>query len=63
MSLKNGRSTCVRLAFEACFKEKHDKVLEGDRPCCRVDIPITAGKMPEHMKCPHCPRVMETYIC
>ena len=28
----------------------------------RVYIPITTGKIPEHMKCPECPRVMEAYI-
>lgn len=48
--------------FEVCFKEYHDKLLHTTRRCCRVDIPITTGKIPEHMKCPECPRVMEAYI-
>lgn len=50
------------IGVEICFKEYHDKLIEMDRPCCRFDVPITAGKIPEHMKCPHCPRVMETFI-
>jgi hypothetical protein len=47
--------------FETCFKEYH-KLVEGDRPCCSVDIPFTAEKIPKLMKCPHCPRVMENYV-
>jgi hypothetical protein len=50
------------IGFEACFQEHHDKLLEGDRPCCRVDIPFTAGMTTEPMKCHHCPRVMQTYV-
>ncbi|KAK7815167.1 protein sieve element occlusion b [Quercus suber] len=51
-----------QIGFEVCFKEYHDKLLHTTRRCCRVDIPITNGKIPEHMKCPECPRVMEAYI-
>ncbi|KAL4643403.1 hypothetical protein ACB092_02G089500 [Castanea dentata] len=51
-----------QIGFEVCFKEYHDKLLHTTRRCCRVDIPITTGKIPEHMKCPECPRVMEAYI-
>ncbi|KAF5466032.1 hypothetical protein F2P56_015990 [Juglans regia] len=50
------------IAFEIIFKQNHDKVIEVNRPCSRVDIPLGVGKVPEHMHCPHCPRVMETYI-
>ncbi|KAB1212432.1 hypothetical protein CJ030_MR5G023974 [Morella rubra] len=50
------------IGFEICFREYHDKVLEGTRPCSRFDIPMGTGKIPEHMHCPHCPRVMETFI-
>ena len=51
-----------QIGFEVCFKEYHDKLLHTTRRCCWVDIPITTGKIPEHMKCPECPRVMEAYI-
>jgi hypothetical protein len=48
--------------FEVSFKHHHDKLLHTGRQCCRVDIPLVAGKIPENMKCPECPRVMETFI-
>jgi hypothetical protein len=48
--------------FEACFMANHKRLLQEDRPCCSVDIPFTAEKVPKHMKCPHCPRVMETFV-
>ncbi|KAG2728093.1 hypothetical protein I3760_01G188900 [Carya illinoinensis] len=50
------------IGFEIIFKQYHDKVIEVNRPCSRVDIPVGVGKIPEHMHCPDCPRVMETYI-
>jgi hypothetical protein len=48
--------------LEACFQEHHDKLLEGDRPCCHVDILFVAGMPTEPMKCHHCPRVMHAYV-
>lgn len=48
--------------FEVSFKHHHDKLLHTERQCCRVDIPLIAGKIPENMKCPECPRVMETFV-
>ncbi|KAE8022600.1 hypothetical protein FH972_008386 [Carpinus fangiana] len=48
--------------FEFIFKEYHNKVLHTAHICCRIDIPNTSGKIPENMKCPDCPRIMETYI-
>ena len=48
--------------FEVAFKEYHTKVTHSIRHCCRLDVPTVAGKVPDSMKCPECPRVMETYI-
>nr|POF06212.1 protein sieve element occlusion b [Quercus suber] len=48
--------------FEVIFREYHNKVLHTAHICCRIDIPNTSGKIPENMKCPDCPRIMETYI-
>jgi hypothetical protein len=47
--------------FETCFNEYH-KLIEGDRSCCSVDIPFAAERIPKHMKCPYCTRLMETYV-
>ncbi|KAG7996908.1 hypothetical protein I3843_01G184500 [Carya illinoinensis] len=43
------------IGFEIIFKQYHDKVIEVNRPCSRVDIPVGVGKIPEHMHCPDCP--------
>uniref|UniRef100_A0A2N9IWE6 Sieve element occlusion N-terminal domain-containing protein n=1 Tax=Fagus sylvatica TaxID=28930 RepID=A0A2N9IWE6_FAGSY len=57
------RKELVReVGFEVVFKDHHDKILQTGRSCCRVDVPMNAGKVPEHIKCPECPRVMETYV-
>ena len=48
--------------FEVAFKEHHTIVTHSVRHCCRLDIPTVVGKAPECMKCPECPRTMETYI-
>ena len=50
------------MGFEFTFKEHHNKVLHTAHICCRIDIPKSSGKIPENMKCPDCPRVMETYV-
>ena len=56
------RKELVReVGFEVVFKDLHDKILPIGR-CCSVDVPMNAGKVPEHIKCPECPRVMETYV-
>ena len=48
--------------FEFCFKAYYGKIIQANRPCCRLDIPGSTGKVPESMKCPDCHRSMETYI-
>ncbi|XP_065628220.1 protein SIEVE ELEMENT OCCLUSION B-like [Quercus suber] len=50
------------VGFEICFKDHYEKIIQTGRHCCSVDIPMNAGKYPEHIKCPECPRIMETYI-
>ena len=50
------------VGFEICFKDHHEKIIQTSRHCCCVDIPMNAGKVPEHIKCLKCPRIMETYI-
>lgn len=32
------------------------------RYCSHIDIPISAGKVPDSLKCPECPRTMESYM-
>ncbi|XP_021822068.1 protein SIEVE ELEMENT OCCLUSION B-like [Prunus avium] len=48
--------------FELAFKAHHEKVIQTVKHCSRLDIPTVAGKVPETMKCPECPRTMETYV-
>ncbi|XP_035547857.1 protein SIEVE ELEMENT OCCLUSION B-like isoform X2 [Juglans regia] len=48
--------------FELSFRDYHNQVLHTSHICCRIDIPNGSGKIPENMKCPDCPRIMETYI-
>ncbi|KAK9930994.1 hypothetical protein M0R45_018294 [Rubus argutus] len=48
--------------FEFCFKAYYERIRLASRPCCRLDIPGSTGKVPESMKCPDCHRSMETFI-
>ncbi|PON53339.1 Sieve element occlusion [Trema orientale] len=47
--------------FEVVFKEYHSEAIQSVRHCCRFDIPSVAGKVPETMNCPECPRNMEAF--
>ncbi|KAL5542127.1 hypothetical protein UlMin_009837 [Ulmus minor] len=48
--------------FEFTFKEYHTKITRTVRHCSRLDVPTVAGKIPEVMHCPECPRHMEMFI-
>nr|POE74075.1 protein sieve element occlusion b [Quercus suber] len=52
----------LEVGFEICFKDHYEKIIQTGHHCCHVDNPMNAGKLPEHIKCPECPRIMETYI-
>jgi hypothetical protein len=54
---ENWNGEARKIDFKGCFNEYDDKIPEGDRPCCRVDIPFTPGNILEHVKCPPCARV------
>ncbi|KAF4365766.1 hypothetical protein F8388_003435 [Cannabis sativa] len=49
-------------SFEVIFKEYHSKVIQSVRHCCRLELPTVAGKAPDVMQCPECPRTMETFV-
>ncbi|CAK7328182.1 unnamed protein product [Dovyalis caffra] len=52
--------------FDLAFQEHHGKLHGIAHPCCRFDFPMTAGRIPETMKCPECHRTMErfsTFLC
>ncbi|KAK5835408.1 protein SIEVE ELEMENT OCCLUSION B-like [Gossypium arboreum] len=46
--------------FDGAFKEYHDKLHDAAHPCCRFEFPNTI-RIPETMRCPECPRLMEKY--
>ncbi|TQE00770.1 hypothetical protein C1H46_013565 [Malus baccata] len=48
--------------FEFCFKSYHERVRAGTRPCGRLDIEHSNGKVPDTIKCAECHRNMETFI-
>ena len=51
-----------KIAFEICFKKRHDEILEVGHPCRHFAVPKNDGTIPESIKCPDCHRVMEMYI-
>ncbi|XP_057996528.1 protein SIEVE ELEMENT OCCLUSION B-like [Hevea brasiliensis] len=60
----NGHSTIVLptlIEYDLSFKEHHDKLHGVAHPCCPFEFPSTAARIPEHLKCPECQRVMEKY--
>ncbi|CAH1437735.1 unnamed protein product [Lactuca virosa] len=47
--------------FDLSFTGYHDKLHVAAGYCCRFEFPITAGRIPEGMRCPECHRLMEKY--
>ena len=48
--------------FEVIFKEYHEKIVRSTHRCSHLEIPNVAGKLPETIKCPDCPKSMEIFI-
>ncbi|CAI9272786.1 unnamed protein product [Lactuca saligna] len=47
--------------FDLSFRDYHDKLYVAAGYCCQFEFPITAGRIPEGMRCPECHRLMEKY--
>lgn len=58
----NWKAVVKQKGFEVTIKEYHSKALLTVPQCCRLDIPATAGAVPETIKCPECTRVMDSYV-
>ncbi|KAG6741658.1 hypothetical protein POTOM_054935 [Populus tomentosa] len=52
--------------FDLAFQEHHENLHDIVHPCSRFEFPMTAGRIPETLKCPECHRSMEkftTFLC
>jgi hypothetical protein len=52
--------------FDLAFQEHHENLHDIVHPCSRFEFPMTAGRIPETLKCPECNRSMEkftTFLC
>ncbi|XP_020222268.1 protein SIEVE ELEMENT OCCLUSION B [Cajanus cajan] len=56
------KEVVIKKGFEFTFKEYHDKIVTTTHRCSHLELPNVAGKLPETIKCPDCPRTMEIYI-
>ncbi|MED6193732.1 hypothetical protein PIB30_022194 [Stylosanthes scabra] len=56
------KEVVVKKGFELSFKEYHERVASETHRCAQFEIPDVAGKLPEAMNCPDCPRVMDIFI-
>ncbi|KAI4345743.1 hypothetical protein L6164_012842 [Bauhinia variegata] len=56
------RELVIKKGFEISFKEYHQKIVSSTHRCSRLEIPNVAGKLPDSIKCPDCPRRMEIFI-
>ncbi|XP_061371201.1 protein SIEVE ELEMENT OCCLUSION B-like [Gastrolobium bilobum] len=52
----------IKKGFEFSFKEYHERIVRTTHRCSSLEIPNVAGKLPETIKCPECPRTMEIFI-
>jgi hypothetical protein len=49
--------------LELPFIENYNTVVQSTpHTCFHIEIPNTIGRIPENMKCPDCPRILEPYI-
>nr|KYP60820.1 hypothetical protein KK1_023234 [Cajanus cajan] len=56
------KEVVIKKGFEFTFKEYHDKIVTTTHRCSHLELPNVAGKLPETIKCPDCPRTMEIFI-
>lgn len=52
----------IKKGFEFSFREYHEGIVRVTHRCSHLQIPNVAGKLPETIKCPECPRTMEIFI-
>ena len=52
----------IKKDFELSFREYHERIARTTHRCSHLQIPNVAGKLPETIKCPDCPRKMEIFI-
>ncbi|KAF7837532.1 protein SIEVE ELEMENT OCCLUSION B-like [Senna tora] len=52
----------IKRGFEVSFKEYHDRIVRTTHRCSHLEIPNVAGKLPDTIKCPDCPKTMEIFI-
>ncbi|XP_027367350.1 protein SIEVE ELEMENT OCCLUSION B-like [Abrus precatorius] len=57
------KEVVMKKGFEFSFKEHHERIARTTHRCSHIEIPNVAGKLPETIKCPECPRTMEIFIC
>lgn len=48
--------------FEIAILDYLNQITKTVHYCSRLDIPGAAGKVPEVLGCPECPRIMETFV-
>ncbi|XP_028782760.1 protein SIEVE ELEMENT OCCLUSION B [Neltuma alba] len=48
--------------FEGSFRDYHEKAVRLLHRCSHLEIPNVAGKLPERIRCPECPKTMEIFI-
>ncbi|XP_027936338.1 protein SIEVE ELEMENT OCCLUSION B-like [Vigna unguiculata] len=57
------KEVAIKKDFGLSFKEQHAKIAAATtHRCSQLEIPNVAGKLPETIKCPDCPGVMEIFI-
>ncbi|KAK7344015.1 hypothetical protein VNO77_13213 [Canavalia gladiata] len=57
------KEVVIKKGFEFSFKEHHEKIVRTTHRCSHLEVHNIAGKLPETIKCPDCPRTMEIFIC
>ncbi|KAI4345935.1 hypothetical protein L6164_013020 [Bauhinia variegata] len=56
------KEVVIKKGFEFSFKEYHERTVRATHRCLHLEIPNIAGKLPETINCPYCPRDMEIFI-
>ena len=56
------KEVVTKKSFELSFKEYHERIVRTTHRCSHLEIPNVAGKLPETIKCPECPRMMEIFV-
>ncbi|KAL5139144.1 Protein SIEVE ELEMENT OCCLUSION B [Glycine soja] len=59
---QNWKGSLTKKGFGLSFQGYHQKIVDITHRCSYLEISNVSGRLPETIKCPDCPRIMEIFV-